>query len=72
MSQTTDTTKSDDDDDELLALRIAALESIKLQKFKANSMERGVPAQSLTMHCGSFVVRERMQIDCDGDTGCRF
>merc|ERR1719422_2145626 len=34
LSQTTDTTKSDDDDDELLALRIAALESIKLQKAK--------------------------------------
>merc|ERR1719422_2672444 len=34
LSQTTDTTKSDDDDDELLALRIAALASIKLQKAK--------------------------------------
>ena len=33
-SQPTDTTLSDDDDDELLALRIAALESIKLQKAK--------------------------------------
>ena len=33
-SQPTDTTLSDDDDDELLALRIAALESIKLQKTK--------------------------------------
>ena len=31
----TDTTLSDDEDDELLALRIAALESIKLQKSKA-------------------------------------
>jgi len=36
VSQTTDTTLSEDDDDELLALRIAALESIKLQKSKAS------------------------------------
>lgn len=38
-SQPTDTTLSDDDDDELLALRIAALESIKLQKAKPSPLK---------------------------------
>jgi len=56
VSQTTDTTLSEDDDDELLALRIAALESIKLQKSKAAS-EKVSKAEEIDKPAQQFVVK---------------
>merc|ERR1719175_242785 len=55
VSQTTDTTLSEDDDDELLALRIAALESIKLQKSKAS--EKVAKAEEVDKPAHHFVVK---------------
>ena len=57
VSQTTDTTLSEDDDDELLALRIAALESIKLQKSKASEKVAKAKAEEVDKPAQQFVVK---------------